>query len=153
MKGDLDRVRLHSEDLANLSRAEVGAVPQGDQVLGALVEPREHAGHGQPLQRLSLDVFAGRLVRRLDRRSRRTACQRIVDAATRDPEEPGQSMSSSLVVACAVPKGALEHLARHVFGVGTVPDPVGDVGVHAPDQRRRIRERVPVPHQPTLGAC
>ena len=29
----LDRVRLHSQDLPDLPRGEVGAVPQGDEIL------------------------------------------------------------------------------------------------------------------------
>ena len=38
MQSDLDRVRLQSENFPNLTRAEIGAVAQGQEIPGALVE-------------------------------------------------------------------------------------------------------------------
>jgi hypothetical protein len=38
MQSDLDRVRLQSENFPNLTRAEIGAVAQRQEIPGALVE-------------------------------------------------------------------------------------------------------------------
>jgi hypothetical protein len=46
VKGDLDGIRLHSENLSDLARSKVGAVAQGDQFTTALVEALERTNEG-----------------------------------------------------------------------------------------------------------
>src|SRR5437763_16149065 len=45
---DLDRVRPHAEDLADLTRGQVGPVPQREQVAGVLVERPDRGGEHDP---------------------------------------------------------------------------------------------------------
>jgi hypothetical protein len=54
---NLDRIRLHAENLTDLPCAQVSAIPQRNQVLSAIVELFESADYGQPFYHLSLDVL------------------------------------------------------------------------------------------------
>ena len=78
---------------------------------------------------------------------------RIVDAATGDPDQPRQGFPPGRVVALSIAERALEDLARDVFGIRPVAQPVRDIRVDAPDQLGRIGQWISTCHsQLTLGA-
>ena len=52
MQRHFDRVRLQSQDLADLPRGQVGAVPQGNEVPRSLVEPVYRSRDREPLKRI-----------------------------------------------------------------------------------------------------
>jgi hypothetical protein len=143
-------VRLHAEHFADLARAQIGAVPHRDQLAAALVEPLDCIRDDNALHGLALQVLTRRLLAHLRIRKRPAARQRIVDATAGDSKEPRQRTAARVVIARAVPQCTLEHFARHVLGVGPITEAVGDVRVDAPDQGRRVRERVLAPHLSSL---
>ena len=59
MERDVDGVLAHLEELPDLPRAEVRAVPQRDEVALALVESRDGVGHGEPAEDVGLEVARG----------------------------------------------------------------------------------------------
>src|SRR5581483_10095564 len=126
-----------------LARRESRAVAQRDQVAGALVEPADRVGERHALDRLEADVLrGGRLVFLVQRLRPDARDELIVHAPARDAQQPGERAAACVVEARAVSQRPLEHLARDVLGLGAVPQAVGDVGVHAPDQRLGICERI-----------
>src|SRR5579859_2328965 len=68
------------------------------------------------------------------------------DARACDADQPGCRFAARRVVRVAVANRALEDLARHILGVRACTEPVRDVAVHAPDQRRRIGKWIATDH-------
>jgi len=154
MKSDLDRVRPQSENLPNLTRAEIGAVAQRQEIPGALVEAVHGCRDRQAADGVALEILRRGLVREFGTTDLWAAKASIVDAAASDAEKPWHGLSARLVIARAVTKRPLEYLAGHILGVGPVADPVGDIGIDPPDQGTWVREGISLPHLGplTLGA-
>ena len=107
----------------------------------ALVELEHGRADAQPVDDVRLEAPRRRPVG-LDVRDGGLREEDVVDAATRDPEQPGDRLSLAPVVRAAVAERALERVARRVLRVGTVAEAVGRVRVDAPDQRLGMRERI-----------
>ena len=105
----------------------------------------------EPLQGFALQILGRgqvRLLAQLGPPSR----QGIVDAAPRDPDQPGQRLSPGGVVALPVAQSALEDLARDVLRIRPVAQAVRDIRVDPPDQLRSVGQWIATCHsQPTLG--
>ena len=86
-----------------------------------------------------------RLVQRLgqQRRARRVE---LVDGAARDPDHPRGGGALAGVEARAVAKRAFERVRSRVLGVGPVAEPVGGVGIDAPDKRLRVGKGIAAGH-------
>ena len=74
--------------------------------------------------------------------------EEVVDASPRYPEQPRDGLPTRRVEGLAVAQRSLERVARHVLGVGAIPDPVRDVGVDASDQWFGILEWIDPHRQP-----
>ena len=148
MHGNLNGVRALIEQRADLAGAEVGTVAQCEQLTVALVESAKRAMQVESSCGGRLEIARSRDVGRLSRR-RRPRREVRIDRAARDTDQPRGWLALPAIVACAVPKRALEHVGGNVLSVGAVPDPIGHIRVHAPDQGLGMSERVTrAGHQP-----
>src|SRR4051812_16432210 len=128
MQGDLDRVRPLVEQLGDLAHLEVGAVAERNELAVALAKTGDRSPHGQPLERVRLDVLRGAHVVHL-RAHGGPAAKVICDAGARDAEHPGLLRSLCGIEARAVAKRTLERAAGHILRLRPVPDPVGNVRI------------------------
>jgi hypothetical protein len=150
VEGDLDGIRLNSQNVTNLPCREVGAISKRNEFLVSLFESRDRGHEAQAPRGVFLQIAGcGHLSRFVDELAPVT--ERVVDASSRDPEQPCDGVAERGVIGLAVTQRALERVARDVLGVGTVAEPVRDVRVDAPDQRFGIPERVGVEQSQPVG--
>jgi len=133
-------VTLNVEQLADLLRAEIGPVAERDQLPVALLEPLE--------RRLEIES-RGDLILDLVRSDRGLGVELLVHAqaaagkrAAGDSEQPGERRPLARIEAALIAQRSFEGLARHVLGLASRADAVGDVGIDPPDQPLGVRERV-----------
>src|SRR5579872_5094877 len=97
VEGDLDRIRPRPEHLGDLAGGEVGAVPEGHELTGALVEGEDGLLDGELADRLRLEVpRSADVLRQL--RDRGPGGVDVVDRAAGDAEEPGDRLALAAVV-------------------------------------------------------
>src|SRR5688500_14421590 len=100
MKRHLDRIRTRPEQLRNLARSEIGPVAERDQLAVTLIERVDRARDSQAPDRLRLEIAGRRLVHSFARQLEPRPA--AVDAALRDPEQPGDRLAFLRVVALPV---------------------------------------------------
>ena len=127
MERDVDQVPTDAHELGDLGCPEARVV-QGEQLPIALAELRSCLREGQPPDDLLLGVvdrsIAGGIEREVDR-----CREALVETAPSDPEQPGDRLTLSRIVARRVANSALENVARDVLGIGARPNPIRDVRV------------------------
>ena len=141
MERDVDCSRLHREQLSDLARAEIGAVPERDELAVEVAEGRDRGSDREPQKGLALELVRCRRLPDVARWERPPP-QEVVDARAGDSDEPALRPAFPRIEARAVTEGPLDRRARHVLGVRAVADPVGDVRVDPPDQRFGVREGI-----------
>src|SRR6266550_6996992 len=136
MQRDLVGVRLQPEHRADLASAEIGPVAQGDELSAAVIQSRDRARERQALEGARFEVVRSRLleIRRAGLGGHVTA---TVNNAAGNPDQPGEGPSAARVIARPVLQRPFEDLAREVFGIGPIPNPVGHIGVDPSDQGSR----------------
>lgn len=150
VEGNLNCVSAQAEPFSDLSRGQVCAVAERDQLAIADAQLRDCAMQGEASDRPLLEtVFvdclrdvAGRF------RSRR---QGGIDAASGDAEQPYDWLTLRAVVAVAVAKCAGERLTGCVLGGLCVAKAIRRIRIDTPDQWLRLRERVGTSSHPYVS--
>src|SRR5205823_8704068 len=116
MERDVDCSRLHREQLSDLARAEIGAVPERDELAVEVAEGRDRGSDREPQKGLALELVRCRRLPDVARWERPPA-QEVVDARAGDSDEPALRPAFPRIEARAVTEGPLDRRARHVLGV------------------------------------
>jgi hypothetical protein len=125
VQGYLDGVRLHLHYRGDLLRSEVGAVPQRDELLVALLELGDRARDVHPLLGLLVQLVEPGRVSKLGFRQRSS----VGDHIPRNAYQPRERLTLPQVEAVAIADCAFKCLRGDVLGVGPVTNSVCDICV------------------------
>ena len=151
VEGDLDSIRLQTEELADLSSGQVGAIAKSDQLTLAVAERRHGAAQVESRRRIHVELSRCDLLGKLSDQERQLAIV-LGDLSSRDADQPDGRVTLVSIEAIPVTQRPFDRRRGDVLRVWTirVTDAVCNVRVDAADQRLWVGERIAPGHPVTL---